>query len=107
VIEVERLTKRYGSTVAVDDLTFRVTPGRITGFLGPNGAGKTTTLKAVLGLVRPTSGTTRVLGKPYRERCSRPLAITPGVRAGTTFVCWPRSRRSRGTESRKCSSSSR
>jgi ABC-2 type transport system ATP-binding protein len=67
VIEVERLTKRYGSTVAVDDLTFRVTPGRITGFLGPNGAGKTTTLKAVLGLVRPTSGTTRVLGKPYRE----------------------------------------
>jgi ABC-2 type transport system ATP-binding protein len=67
VIEVEGLTKRYGSTVAVDDLTFRVTPGRITGFLGPNGAGKTTTLKAVLGLVRPTSGTTRVLGKPYRE----------------------------------------
>jgi ABC-2 type transport system ATP-binding protein len=67
VIEVERLTKRYGKTVAVDDLTFRVTPGRITGFLGPNGAGKTTTLKAILALVRPTSGSTRVLGKPYRE----------------------------------------
>jgi ABC-2 type transport system ATP-binding protein len=67
VIEVDRLTKRYGRTVAVDDLSFRVTPGRITGFLGPNGAGKTTTLKAILGLVRPTSGATRVLGKPYRE----------------------------------------
>jgi ABC-2 type transport system ATP-binding protein len=67
VIEVEHLTKRYGKTVAVDDLTFRVTPGRITGFLGPNGAGKTTTLKAILALVRPTSGTTRVLGKHYRD----------------------------------------
>jgi ABC-2 type transport system ATP-binding protein len=67
MIEVDRLTKRYGKTIAVNDLTFRVTPGRITGFLGPNGAGKTTTLKAILGLVRPTSGTTRVLGKPYRE----------------------------------------
>jgi ABC-2 type transport system ATP-binding protein len=53
--------------VAVNDLTFRVTSGRITGFLGPNGAGKTTTLKAILGLVRPTAGATRVLGKPYRE----------------------------------------
>ena len=67
MIEVDRLTKRYGKTIAVDDLSFRVTPGRITGFLGPNGAGKTTTLKAVLGLVHPTSGTTTVLGKPYRE----------------------------------------
>jgi ABC-2 type transport system ATP-binding protein len=67
MIEVEHLTKRYGKTVAVDDLTFRVTPGQITGFLGPNGAGKTTTLKAILSLVRPTSGTTRVLGKPYSE----------------------------------------
>jgi ABC-2 type transport system ATP-binding protein len=67
VIEVDHLTKRYGKTVAVDDLTFRVTPGRITGFLGPNGAGKTTTLKAILALIRPTSGATRVLGKHYRE----------------------------------------
>ena len=67
MIEVDHLTKRYGKTVAVDDLTFRVTPGRITGFLGPNGAGKTTTLKAILALVRPTSGATRVLGKPYRD----------------------------------------
>jgi ABC-2 type transport system ATP-binding protein len=67
MIEVENLTKRYGKTVAVDDLTFRVAPGRITGFLGPNGAGKTTTLKAILALVRPTAGRTLVLGKPYRE----------------------------------------
>ncbi|MGH3081878.1 MAG: ABC transporter ATP-binding protein, partial [Gaiellaceae bacterium] len=67
MIEVDRLTKRYGRTVAVNDLTFQVTPGKITGFLGPNGAGKTTTLKTILGLVRPTAGTTRVLGKPYRE----------------------------------------
>jgi ABC-2 type transport system ATP-binding protein len=67
VIEVERLTKRYGKTLAVDDLSFTVTAGRITGFLGPNGAGKTTTLKAILGLVRPTAGTTKVLGKHYRE----------------------------------------
>jgi ABC-2 type transport system ATP-binding protein len=67
MIEVERLTKRYGKTVAVDDLSFRVESGRITGFLGPNGAGKTTTLKAVLALIRPTSGQTRVLGRHYRE----------------------------------------
>jgi ABC-2 type transport system ATP-binding protein len=67
MIEVDHLTKRYGQTVAVSDLSFRVTPGRITGFLGPNGAGKTTTLKAILGLVRPTSGTTTVFGKRYRD----------------------------------------
>jgi ABC-2 type transport system ATP-binding protein len=67
VIEVERLTKRFGSTLAVDDLSFSVTPGTITGFLGPNGAGKSTTMRAILGLVRPTSGSTTVLGRPYRE----------------------------------------
>jgi ABC-2 type transport system ATP-binding protein len=67
MIDVDHLTKRYGRTIAVNDLSFRVTPGRITGFLGPNGAGKTTTLKAVLGLLRPTSGTAEVFGKAYRE----------------------------------------
>ena len=67
MIAVEGLTKRYGKTLAVDDLSFQVEPGAVTGFLGPNGAGKTTTLKAILSLVRPTSGTTRVFGKPYRE----------------------------------------
>ena len=66
-IEVRGLTKRYGSTVAVDDLSFSVPAGRVTGFLGPNGAGKTTTLRAVLGLVRPTAGEARVDGRPYRQ----------------------------------------
>jgi ABC-2 type transport system ATP-binding protein len=66
VIEVEGLTKRYGSRLAVDDLTFSVEPGRVTGFLGPNGSGKTTTLRCVLGLTRPTEGTATVLGVPYR-----------------------------------------
>jgi ABC-2 type transport system ATP-binding protein len=67
VIEVVGLTKRFGSTLAVDDLSFSVEPGRITGFLGPNGAGKSTTMRAILGLVRPTSGRTSVLGVQYRE----------------------------------------
>ena len=56
MIEVEALTKRFGSTLAVDDLSFSVEPGRVTGFLGPNGAGKSTTMRAILGLVRPTAG---------------------------------------------------
>ena len=67
MIEVEGLTKRFGSTVAVDDLSFSVGAGTITGFLGPNGAGKSTTMRAILGLVRPTTGTTTVLGLQYRE----------------------------------------
>ena len=66
-IEVRELTKRYGSTVAVDDLSFSVPAGRVTGFLGPNGAGKTTTLRTVLGLVRPTAGEARIDGRPYRQ----------------------------------------
>ncbi|WP_030227420.1 ABC transporter ATP-binding protein [Actinoalloteichus caeruleus] len=72
MIEVEHLTKRYGRTVAVDDLSFSVRPGRVTGFLGPNGAGKSTTMRMILGLDRPTSGTVRIDGKPYRE-LDRPL----------------------------------
>lgn len=67
MIEVAGLTKRYGKTLAVDSLDFRVAAGTITGFLGPNGAGKTTTLRALLGLVRPTSGSATIAGKPYRE----------------------------------------
>jgi ABC-2 type transport system ATP-binding protein len=66
-IEVLGLTKRFGSVLAVDDLSFRVEPGRVTGFLGPNGAGKTTTLRCLLGLVTPSSGTTAIGGRPYRE----------------------------------------
>jgi ABC-2 type transport system ATP-binding protein len=72
VIEVEHLTKRFGATVAVDDLSFSVSPGNVTGFLGPNGAGKSTTLRALLGLVVPDRGSTRVLGRPYVELV-RPL----------------------------------
>jgi len=72
MIEVERLTKRFGSTLAVDNLSFSVAPGTITGFLGPNGAGKSTTLRSILGLVHPNAGSTAVLGKPYRE-LERPL----------------------------------
>jgi ABC-2 type transport system ATP-binding protein len=67
VIEVERLTKRYGKTIAVEGLSFAVPPGTVTGFLGPNGAGKSTTLRSILGLVHPTSGETRVLGRRYRD----------------------------------------
>ena len=67
MIEVDALTKRFGATVAVQDLSFRVSSGRVTGFLGPNGAGKSTTMRVILGLVRPTSGTTTVLGRPYRD----------------------------------------
>jgi ABC-2 type transport system ATP-binding protein len=67
MIELHRLTKRYGSKTAVDDLTVTVLPGRVTGFLGPNGAGKSTTMRMVMGLDHPTSGTARVNGKPYSE----------------------------------------
>ncbi|RVU23831.1 ATP-binding cassette domain-containing protein [Streptomyces antnestii] len=64
-IDVQELTKEYGTTRAVDRLTFSVRPGRVTGFLGPNGAGKSTTMRLVLGLDRPTSGTATLGGRPY------------------------------------------
>jgi len=64
-IDVQDLTKEYGTTRAVDRLTFRVEPGRVTGFLGPNGAGKSTTMRLVLGLDRPTSGTATLGGHAY------------------------------------------
>ena len=83
-IEVRGLTKRYGSTVAVDDLSFTIPAGRITGFLGPNGAGKTTTLRAVLGLVRPTAGEARVAGEPYR-RLRDPLRRVGAVLEADSF----------------------
>ena len=72
MIEAVGLTKRYGRTVAVDDLSFTVQPGRVTGFLGPNGAGKSTTMRMILGLDRPTSGTATINGRPYAEH-SAPL----------------------------------
>ncbi|MGO9079503.1 MAG: ABC transporter ATP-binding protein [Streptosporangiaceae bacterium] len=68
MIEAKGLTKRYGDTVAVDNLSFSVEPGKITGFLGPNGAGKTTTMRLILGLDRPTRGSVTVNGKPFGQR---------------------------------------
>jgi ABC-2 type transport system ATP-binding protein len=72
MIEAKGLTKRYGDTVAVDNLSFTVTPGKITGFLGPNGAGKTTTMRLILGLDRPTSGQVAVSGQPF-DRLADPM----------------------------------
>ena len=66
-ITVSGLTKRYGRHHAVRDLSFSVPAGKVTGFLGPNGAGKTTTIRMVLGLIRPTAGTTTVAGLPFAE----------------------------------------
>ncbi|WP_026910374.1 ABC transporter ATP-binding protein [Patulibacter minatonensis] len=67
MIEIEHVTKRYGEKVAVDDLSFVVRPGIVTGFLGPNGAGKSTTMRMILGLDEPTTGTVRVNGRAYRD----------------------------------------
>ena len=72
MIEAMGLTKRYGATVAVDDLSFTVPPGQVTGFLGPNGSGKSTTMRMVLGLDAPSSGSVTVNGLPYTEY-RRPL----------------------------------
>ncbi|WP_194918698.1 ABC transporter ATP-binding protein [Catenulispora rubra] len=72
MIEAIGLSKRYGDTLAVDDLSFTVPPGQVTGFLGPNGAGKSTTMRLILGLDAPTSGTVTVNGKPYTS-LRRPL----------------------------------
>ena len=67
MIEVQHLTKTYGHTAAVDDVSFTVRPGLVTGFLGPNGAGKSTTMRAILGLDRPSSGRVLVDGRAYRD----------------------------------------
>ena len=72
MIEARNLSKRYGDKLAVDDLTFTVRPGVVTGFLGPNGAGKSTTMRMILGLDAPTSGTVKVNGKAFAEH-DRPL----------------------------------
>src|SRR3954465_15888575 len=63
MIETRSLTKRYGRTTAVDELSFRIEPGRVTGFPGPNGAGKSTTMRMILGLDRPTAGVALIDGK--------------------------------------------
>src|SRR3954452_18829567 len=76
-ISVRGLTKRFGAVTAVDDLSFDVQQGTVTGFLGPNGSGKTTTLRTLLGLVRPTAGTALIDGIPYAQ-LTRP-AFTVGA----------------------------
>jgi len=76
MIEVDHLSKRYGSQLAVDDISFRCEPGTVTGFLGPNGAGKSTTLRMLCGLTPPTAGAATVLDRPYRK------LDNPGRRVG-------------------------
>ena len=72
MIEAIELSKRFGSALAVDGLTFTVRPGVVTGFLGPNGAGKSTTMRMILGLDRPTAGRVTVMGQAYGS-LHRPL----------------------------------
>src|SRR5713101_5303620 len=72
MIDASGLSKRYGATMAVDDLSFTVLAGQVTGFLGPNGAGKSTTMRLILGLDAPTSGSVTINGRPYTEY-RRPL----------------------------------
>jgi len=78
------LTKRFGDLLAVDDLSFSLQPGTVTGFLGPNGAGKTTTLRMLLGLATPTSGQARIFDKPYAE-IERPALRIGAVLEATDF----------------------
>jgi ABC-2 type transport system ATP-binding protein len=88
-IEISSLTKRYGDTTAVDDLSFAAQPGTVTAFLGANGAGKTTTLRTLLGLVAPTSGSATIDGHRYAEltqprRVVGALLEASGVHPGRT-----------------------
>ena len=96
MIEVLDLSRRYGSVVAVDHVTFTVQPGLVTGFLGPNGAGKSTTMRMILGLDRPDTGTVRIDGRPYRQ-LNRPLreigalvdaGALDGGRSGRDHLRW-------------------
>ncbi len=84
IVEVAGLTKQFGTVTAVDDLSFAVAPGQVTGFLGPNGAGKTTTLRCLLGLVAPTSGTATIGGSPYAA-LDRPLQTVGSVLEASSF----------------------
>jgi ABC-2 type transport system ATP-binding protein len=74
-VVADSLTKRFGGVLAVDDLSFTLRAGTITGFLGPNGAGKTTTLRMLLGLSAPTSGDAQILGRPYRDLTDPALSV--------------------------------
>jgi ABC-2 type transport system ATP-binding protein len=99
MIEVENLSKRYGTKLAVDGLSFVVQPGIVTGFLGPNGAGKSTTMRMIAGLDQPTSGRVTVNGGDYRTAaapmadsgcCSKPKRCTPADQPATTSSPWHR-----------------
>jgi ABC-type Fe3+/spermidine/putrescine transport system ATPase subunit len=84
MIEVRQLTKRYGSTLAVDALSFDLRPGTVTGFLGANGSGKSTTMRVILGLDSPDAGRVRIDGQRFRDlrwplREGRRAAGSPGV----------------------------
>ncbi|HEX2063000.1 MAG TPA: ATP-binding cassette domain-containing protein, partial [Acidimicrobiales bacterium] len=83
-VAIHRLTKRFGPVLAVDDLSFEVDAGTVTGFLGPNGAGKTTTLRTLLGLVTPTSGSATIGGVAYRD-LARPLLRVGAVLEASSF----------------------
>ncbi len=106
MIEARGLTKRFGSQLAVDDLSFDVRPGHVTGFLGPNGAGKSTTMRMILGLDHPTAGNVMVDGKPFAQ-LSHPLfevgalidakAVHPGRRARDHLLCLAQSNGIRGS----------
>ncbi len=84
MIEAKGLTKHYGATVAVDDLSFTVPPGQVTGFLGPNGAGKSTTMRLILGLDAPDSGSVTVGGRPYAA-WRRPLLAAGALLEAKAF----------------------
>ena len=115
MIEARGLSKRYGDKLAVDDLSFTVRPGRVTGFLGPNGAGKTTTMRMILGLDRPTAGSVTVNGKPFAESYSAmrevgalldAKAVHGGAARISTCSAWPRPTPSRAVASTRSSASS-
>ena len=85
MIEIVGVTKRFGSTTAVEDVSFTAKPGRVTGFLGPNGAGKSSSLRILLGLDRPTSGHALICGKPYR-RIAQPLRTVGAMLDGASAL---------------------
>ena len=87
MIEAQNLVKRYGSTMAVNDLSFSIRPGMVTGFLGPNGAGKTTTMRMILGLDAPTQGAVTVGGRSYRDLPAPMREVGAARRQGSAW--WP------------------
>ena len=100
VIVADHLSKRFGKVVAVDDLSFSLEHGTITGFLGPNGAGKTTTLRMLLGLTKPTSGNALLFGRQLRRRSEPGAPGRCGAR-GDRLPPWPLRPRSSGDARRR------